>query len=86
MELARPRYTAHLARRTAQVKGAVCGGLSREWTMLRGTPDDVQREIADAITQTGGRRYIIGTGCVDADQHARVKPANGKSCGRVILR
>jgi len=47
-----------------KVKGAVCGGLSREWTMLRGTPEDVRREIADAIAQTGGRRLIIGTGCV----------------------
>jgi uroporphyrinogen decarboxylase len=47
-----------------KVKGAVCGGLSREWTMLRGTPDDVRRETADAITQTGGRRLILGTGCV----------------------
>jgi uroporphyrinogen decarboxylase len=47
-----------------KVKGAVCGGLSREWTMLRGTPDDVRRETADAIAQTGGRRLILGTGCV----------------------
>ena len=47
-----------------RVKGAVCGGLSREATMLRGTPDDVRREIADAITQTDGRRLIVGTGCV----------------------
>lgn len=48
----------------SKVKGAVCGGLSREWTMLRGTPEDVRREIADAIAQTGGRRLVIGTGCV----------------------
>ena len=47
-----------------KIKGAVCGGLSREWTMLRGAPDDVRREIADAIAQTGGRRCIVGTGCV----------------------
>ena len=47
-----------------QVKGAVCGGVSREATMLRGAPEDVRREIADAIAQTGGRRLIIGTGCV----------------------
>jgi uroporphyrinogen decarboxylase len=46
------------------VKGAVCGGVSREATMLRGAPEDVRREIADALTQTGGRRLIIGTGCV----------------------
>jgi uroporphyrinogen decarboxylase len=47
-----------------RIRGAVCGGLSREWTMLRGTPHDVRREIADAVAQTGGRRIIIGTGCV----------------------
>jgi uroporphyrinogen decarboxylase len=47
-----------------KVKGVVCGGLGRDSTMLRGTPDDVRREIADAIAQTGGRRLIIGTGCV----------------------
>jgi len=47
-----------------KVKGAVCGGLARDDTMLRGTPDDVRREIADAVAQTGGRRLIIGTGCV----------------------
>jgi uroporphyrinogen decarboxylase len=46
------------------VKGAVCGGLSRDATMLRGSPDDVRREIADASAQTDGRRLIIGTGCV----------------------
>ncbi len=47
-----------------QAKGAVCGGLGRDSTMLRGTPADVRREIADAVAQTGGRRLIIGTGCV----------------------
>ena len=40
------------------------GGL-RQWeTMMRGTPDDVRAEIADAVRQTAGRRLIIGTGCV----------------------
>jgi uroporphyrinogen decarboxylase len=47
-----------------KVKGAVCGGLSRESVMLRGTPDDVRSQVADAIAQTGGKRLIIGTGCV----------------------
>ena len=42
----------------------VCGGL-RQWdTMLLGTPSDVLREANDAIAQTGGRRFILGTGCV----------------------
>jgi uroporphyrinogen decarboxylase len=32
--------------------------------MLRGRPDAVKQEVADAIAQTDGRRLIIGTGCV----------------------
>ncbi len=48
----------------SRVEGAVLGGL-RQWdTMLRGTPDDVRREASDAIEQTGGTRFILGTGCV----------------------
>jgi uroporphyrinogen decarboxylase len=47
-----------------RVQGAVVGGL-RQWeTMLRGTVDDVRIEARDAIAQTGGRRFILGTGCV----------------------
>ena len=47
-----------------RVRGAVLGGL-RQWeTMLRGTPDDVRREAQDAMEQTGGQRFILGTGCV----------------------
>jgi uroporphyrinogen decarboxylase len=48
----------------ARVRGAVLGGL-RQWeTMLRGTPGDVRREAQDAILQTGGSGFILGTGCV----------------------
>jgi uroporphyrinogen decarboxylase len=48
----------------ARVNGAVLGGL-RQWeTMLRGTPDEVRREAQEALQQTGGRRVILGTGCV----------------------
>ena len=43
---------------------ALVGGLRLRETMLLGTPDDVRSEAADAITQTGGRRLILGTGCV----------------------
>ena len=53
-----------LANGQQRVPGAVAGGL-RQWeTMLRGTPDDVRREARDAVEQTGGRRFILGTGCV----------------------
>jgi uroporphyrinogen decarboxylase len=53
-----------LAEGREQVSGAVVGGL-RQWdTLLRGTPGEVQAEAAEAIRQTGGRRFILGTGCV----------------------
>jgi uroporphyrinogen decarboxylase len=48
----------------ARFPGAVLGGL-RQWdTMLRGTPHEVRMEAQDAIAQTGGQRFILGTGCV----------------------
>lgn len=43
--------------------GVVCGGLSRAALVL-GSPLEVQREAAEAIEQTGGRRFILSTGCV----------------------
>lgn len=44
--------------------GAVCGGL-RQWeTLVLGTPVDVRREARDAVEQTRGTRFILGTGCV----------------------
>ena len=53
-----------LAQALERFPGAVCGGL-RQWeTLVRGTPDDVRTEAADAINQTRGRRFILGTGCV----------------------
>ncbi len=53
-----------LAEGLKQARGAVCGGL-RQWeTMVRGTPEQVRSEAHAAIDQTGGRRLILGTGCV----------------------
>ncbi|HHX43223.1 MAG TPA: uroporphyrinogen decarboxylase [Chloroflexi bacterium] len=53
-----------LAEGLARTNAAVCGGL-RQWaTMVRGEPQAVCAEAADAIAQTGGRRFILGTGCV----------------------
>jgi uroporphyrinogen decarboxylase len=44
--------------------GALVGGL-RQWeTMLSGTPDWVRAEAQAAIEETGGRRLVVGTGCV----------------------
>ena len=53
-----------LAEALTRFPGAVCGGL-RQWeTMARADPETVVAEAKDAIEQTGGKRFILGTGCV----------------------
>lgn len=47
----------------AQVAGAALGGVSRN-TVHLGAPADVAAEAQHAVAQTGGRRLILGTGCV----------------------
>jgi uroporphyrinogen decarboxylase len=44
--------------------GAVCGGLARWDVIVRGSPDQVREQAADALARTGARRFILGTGCV----------------------
>jgi uroporphyrinogen decarboxylase len=44
-------------------KGVVCGGLQREHLAL-GTPKTITAQARDATLATGGRRFILGTGCV----------------------
>jgi uroporphyrinogen decarboxylase len=53
-----------LAEAQRKVSGAVLGGLSRVKALVRGTPEQVIAEAREAIAQTGGRRFILGTGCV----------------------
>jgi uroporphyrinogen decarboxylase len=48
----------------ARITGAACGGIARDSVMLCGQPRDVRQQVTDAIAQTNGRRYIVGTGCV----------------------
>lgn len=40
------------------------GGLDENGTLLKGTTDAIESEVRDAIAQTGGRRLMIGPGCV----------------------
>jgi uroporphyrinogen decarboxylase len=40
-----------------------CGGISQK-TIVFGDGSQVREEAADAIRQTGGRRLLLGTGCV----------------------
>jgi uroporphyrinogen decarboxylase len=53
-----------LAEALEKYSGTVCGGLRREETMVLGTPQAVIAEAQDALRATGGRRFILGTGCV----------------------
>src|SRR5215207_236479 len=43
--------------------GVRCGGM-RQDTLVYGNPTEVQKEAVDAIQQTDGKRFILGTGCV----------------------
>lgn len=45
-------------------KGVVCGGLRRWETMTLGNAREVKSEALEAIQATGGKRLILGTGCV----------------------
>jgi uroporphyrinogen decarboxylase len=45
-------------------ESVVCGGLSRINSMVLGNVQSIRNEIEDAISQTGGKKLIIGTGCV----------------------
>jgi uroporphyrinogen decarboxylase len=36
----------------------------RQDTLVYEGPAEVQKEAADAIQQTNGKRFILGTGCV----------------------
>lgn len=44
--------------------GAVCGGLGRWDPVHNGTPSEVRAMARDAMERTGGRRFILSTGCV----------------------
>ncbi|MFZ0545483.1 MAG: uroporphyrinogen decarboxylase family protein [Candidatus Promineifilaceae bacterium] len=46
-----------------RVKGAVSGGVSR-WTLYQEGPAATLAEARGAMEQTGGRRFMLGVGCV----------------------
>jgi uroporphyrinogen decarboxylase len=43
--------------------GIVCGGM-RQDTLVYRDAAEVRGEAADALQQTGGKRFVLGTGCV----------------------
>jgi uroporphyrinogen decarboxylase len=44
--------------------GAVCGGIRQEETLVLGDAAAVRAAVRAALEATGGRRLIVGTGCV----------------------
>ena len=52
-----------LAEAQSLFKGVLCGGL-RQDSLVYGDQAKVKEEAADAIRQTNGNRFILGTGCV----------------------
>jgi uroporphyrinogen decarboxylase len=52
-----------LAEGQKHFNGVVCGGM-RQDTLVYEDQDEVRKEAADAIQQTNGKHFILGTGCV----------------------
>jgi uroporphyrinogen decarboxylase len=52
-----------LAEGKARTDKAVMGGVSEKTTLVNGTPERVAAEVRAAITQTEGRRVLVGPGC-----------------------
>ena len=47
-----------------QFSGLLVGGISEWQTLLNGPVEAIRAEVKDAIAQTGGRRLMVGPGCV----------------------
>lgn len=45
------------------ITGAASGGVSR-WSLHQESPEQAMLEVRDAVEQTGGHRFLLGTGCV----------------------
>ena len=45
------------------LKPAICGGVDNLSTLVRGTAQDVAREVADSLSQAGQRPMIVAPGC-----------------------
>lgn len=56
--------TPSLCEAANQFNGILCGGLQQWNSMAVGTPADILVEAREAIASTGGKKFILGTGCV----------------------
>jgi uroporphyrinogen decarboxylase len=58
------RTRPSLAEAKAEVAQALVGGLDERGTLITATPAEVRAQALDAIAQCGGRRFLLGPGCV----------------------
>ncbi len=55
--------TVNLVDGLSRIRNAASGGIS-QWTIHQENADNALAEARDAMLQTGGRRLMLGTGCV----------------------
>jgi uroporphyrinogen decarboxylase len=58
------RTRPSLAEAIVQVSQALVGGLDERGSMITDTPEAVRAQVQDAVAQCGGRRLVVGPGCV----------------------
>ena len=58
------RTRPSLAEAMGQVSQALVGGLDERGSMITDSPEAVRAQVHDAIAQCGGRRLLVGPGCV----------------------
>ena len=47
-------------------KGALVGGVEERGLLVSGPVQAIRAQVRDAMVQTGGRRLVVGPGCVAA--------------------
>jgi uroporphyrinogen decarboxylase len=55
-----------LAAGAKKFRGALVGGVEERTLLVFGPGEAIRAQVRDAIAQTGGRRFIVGPGCVAA--------------------
>jgi uroporphyrinogen decarboxylase len=59
------RHTSpSIAEARQNYSGVICGGLSRLESLVLGDPAVIRKEAQNAIQDSGGSRFVLGTGCV----------------------
>jgi uroporphyrinogen decarboxylase len=53
-----------LGKAAARFPRLLVGGINESRTLVEGSLADIENEVRDAVAQTGGRRLMVGPGCV----------------------